>query len=300
MGGASSKTTTEVRNEIINEAVAKNIQQTSASGTGKQTISVSGSGNKVCKNDMNMSISVIAKADFNNELAMKTQNDITQKLKAASEASSNMFGIAPARSETNSKVSNLVKNAFTMENIQKCIGEVDTSQTIDISGNGNEVCENKMLAAATLVVDCVGKNTGVLDAINKVDSSVDASSKAKNQGLLESLLGGCPDFGFGGIGTCLLVIGVMCLLGLFAYLYLSSSGSSSSQMPRYGMDTLSSANLGSSFGAPPSGFGANSYGSFGAPPSGFGANSYGSAFGAPPSSLSSGSLSSAFGAPKAF
>jgi hypothetical protein len=289
MGGASSKTTTKVTNQIINEAVAKNIQQTSASGTGKQVISVSGSGNKVCKNDMNMSISVIAKADFNNELAMKTQNDITSKLQAASEASSNMFGLAPAKSETNSEVSNLVKNAFTMENIQKCIGEVDTSQTIDVSGNGNEVCENKMLAAATLVVDCVGKNTGVLDAINKLDNSVDASSTAKNQGLLESLLGGCPDFGLGGIGTCLIVIGLMCLIGFAAYLYFTSSGHGAAPaqiMPKSVMDSLSSAGLGSSFGTATPSFG-SSFGT--ATPS------FGSSYGAPTPSI--GSLESAFTRP---
>lgn len=222
MGGSSSKNSTEVINEVINEAVAENIQKVSAVGSASQEITVTGNKNKVCKNEMGQTLSVIAKGDFNNALEMKTQNDIMAKLKASADASSNAFGaLSGARAETDSKVTNIVKNSFTMKNMQDCLGDVSLKQKIGVIGDGNEVCENKMLQSAALVVDCVSKNTGVMTAINKVVADVETSAKSKNQGLLESLLGGCPDMGFGGAGTCLSLLALACLIGFGAYLYFT-------------------------------------------------------------------------------
>lgn len=245
MGGSSSKNKTEVTNESVNEAVAENIQKVSAAATANQEITVTGDNNTVCKNDLSQEVSVVAKGDFNNDMAAKMQNDVMAKLKTAADSSSNIFGLAGSRAENESKVTNLVKNSFTMKNVQDCLGQLNLNQRITIGGSGNNVCGNKMKQNASLLVNCVNKNTGVMDAINKTVSDTDTSAKSKNQGLLESLLGGCPTCDPATAGICLGGLAVILLIGGGAYLYLNSQGDKP-QFPGQeipGLDTISSPDI---------------------------------------------------------
>jgi hypothetical protein len=242
MGGSSSKNKTEVTNESVNEAVAENIQRLSASGSATQEITVTGNNNTVCNTDMGQEVSVVAKGDFNNDMAAKMQNSVMAKLKASSDSSSNIFGLAGSKAENESKVTNIVKNKFTMKNVQDCLGQLNLNQRITVGGSGNTVCKNKMKQSATLLVNCMNKNTGVMDAINKTVSDVDTSAKSKNQGLLESLVGGCPTCDPAFAGICLGAVVVILLVGGGAYLYLNSQGGQS-QYPGQGMDTISSPDI---------------------------------------------------------
>jgi hypothetical protein len=219
MGGSSSKTTSETVHKALNETVAENTMSTSNSGTGSQEINVSGNNNRVCKNKMNMSLKLMQASEFNNELAAKMQNDIDAKVKQLAESSSNMFGFAPSSSESNVKVNTDVKNLFSMKNMQKCLSDIDLRQVIKIRGSGNEVCENQFDAIGSSIVTCVGKNKGFQEAVNKTVSDIDNLAKSKNDSLLGSLLGGCPDLGLpgGSSGTCCVVISSVLLLAVAAY-----------------------------------------------------------------------------------
>lgn len=251
--GSSAKNSTETINQSINEAISKNIQKTTAAGSASQVIDVSGNNNNVCRNTMGQGISVIAKGDFTNAMAVQTQNDIMSKLQSSASSSTNAFGIlSKGSSENDTKVTNIVKNSFTLENIQECLGSVAISQAIKISGSGNVVCDNAMLQTATAVTDCISKNTGVLTAINKIVSDTTTSSTQTQQSLLGSLVGGmCPDLGLGSSGTCIITIVCICLLGGGAYLYFTSQGSDSGTVDNYGQadydpgmaDTISPPNI---------------------------------------------------------
>jgi hypothetical protein len=220
MGGASSKTSTEIVNEAINEGLVSHIQKTASSGSGSQSLNIKGSRNvKVCNVDMYQSLELKAANEMDNETVSKMASDVQTKLEQAATAESNLFGIAPADSESNVKVSNKMKNSFKLETVQECMADLKLDQSINIeSSEGINVCGVKFYQAANSINQCMNKNKSYQEAKNEAIQDIKNIADAKNASLLGSLLGSCPSFGLppgvGCSGICCCVI-IVAGLGLY-------------------------------------------------------------------------------------
>ena len=222
MGGSQSTAITKVDAKAVNQILAQHTQRASVTGSGTQDITVGGNNNTVCRNSQGQSLQLIASGDFTNEMTASMKNDLSNMIKQASSSTSNLFGLAPSASDSLVNIHNEVDNLFSTSDVQECLGQANIKQSINVAGTGNNVCDNQQQQLGQALATCLGKNSNLVDQLNKIKTQTDNTSTSKNDSLLGSLLGGCPDIGLpgGSSTTCCFAISSILILAVGAYFAL--------------------------------------------------------------------------------
>jgi multidrug efflux pump subunit AcrB len=223
MGNATSKN--EIHNsieqsiKIINDAV----QDCSSVMTQSQLLSVSGSGNNISHVDF----SQMMDANISCTQDASVQNDITAKISAKMEQSAKSvlgaLSLNPGNAKADNIMSSFVKLGVAVQNTfnQKCQTQLNSTQTLDVTGSGNTISFIHFDQAAKIIRDCVTKSK----AVNKIKTDIAVKAKqkasAEKKGLSLMMLfllivGVVLAFTFGGTGLLTspaFIIGIIALIG---------------------------------------------------------------------------------------
>ena len=183
MGASVSKSSTEIVNSTLVNAVIEAAQTTNAGLSSTQTNDIAGfSFLSVNKQTSSVSVQALQQVSIDANLLDK----ITQDVKNAAKAEGAMLNPAVANSDV--KIKNVIQSKFTNSSLQNCVAFVSAEQTNRVRAGGVSIGVVNM-QTSDILASCKVLQ-GISSAISRelfTDTSQSANSKSK--GLLDSMLG---------------------------------------------------------------------------------------------------------------
>jgi hypothetical protein len=223
MGSSQSTTTVTELSQTITNIAESVVQNCQVASTQTQNAVINNTGFSIFGNYTTSQATTISDTCFQDtSLQTQLQNQILNAIQQAttSDGSSIMPAFGNTSSSANTNLTNIVKNAVTMKNIQNNYTQIQQSQNVTINNSGVQLVTNldmsqgsQIFAAATLkALD----DAGVFTAIkNQVDQQSSASNSLFS---LSGLLSG--------LGQYIYVIAAI-FIGIIGYnLYKSQAGKS--------------------------------------------------------------------------
>jgi hypothetical protein len=220
MGGATSKSNTNVKTKLVVEAVSKNIMKCSSNAGMKQRTIISGDYNVIdgFKQVFTVTLSGECKQDAQSEAEL--QQSVANAIKAAAEATGvTMTGVlGKSSSEVNVSIDNEVRQTITQENILDIVNKVNLEQELVVSGNRNIIKNFSQLLTADLVYRNSQKLVNQLKSVQTIENDATTQSTATQKSVIAGVIdsvGGVVDGIFDGMNTTVLIFIAALLIGMY-------------------------------------------------------------------------------------
>lgn len=234
MGTTSSKSTSEILNEVAVDVVQRTVQNCTTSATQQQIMQVDYvNGNVDISHStftqaMSVDMSCLLSDQKTSEIANKLATEVVQ----FAEAKSRGLLVPPGGTEASiiSNLTNDIKTGLTQESVQNAITTGEQTQKIQfgfIGGNfiaKNVTMSQTMEIIAKSIVETAMVQSIINDVSNKVDSEATSESTGTDAVVADGLFGLLGTWAYGVIG----IVVVISLL-LFAFMFYFFFGGSEQQ-----------------------------------------------------------------------
>ena len=239
--GASSKSTSEVVNEIIANVTVENIKSAANNIQQTQELKI-----KKVRGDVNISdidfsqyATIDTQAIQNSENMTDLKNEMYMELMNQAEAKSSglLSAVGGSKSKTETYVKNAIDNNIKQSTVQDCVSSIMQKQSLeleDIEGNVT-IQAVKLDQMASSSLQCLQSSKDVVALSNELGAVVDSSASAitedpitKVAGGIGSVLGGVGDM----FGNPIFWIVALILLGVAAYMFFKYQSGKSEAMVR--------------------------------------------------------------------
>lgn len=212
MGGASSKSTIDVRTKSIVEALTQNIMDCQSNTIVDQRFVLSGSYNTIENFKMvqylRLSKDCINNAQNLNDIQQSVSNAIKQSAEAQSVSLLGVLGNSD--SEANTFIDNEVRQTITNQNITKMIDKVNASQEAIISGDNNIIRNFSMEQTADVVMKAAQEVLNSLKSVQEIKNQVSSESKATQTNFISDIIDSVTGL-FTGVGMIWALIAVVAI-----------------------------------------------------------------------------------------
>lgn len=183
MGASVSKSSTEIVNAVIVNAVIEAAQEVGAGLSSTQTNTISGfSFFSLNKQSSTVSVAALQQVTIDAKLL----DQITQDIKNAAKAEGAMLNPAVANSDV--KIKNIVQSKFTNTSLQNCVAFVKSEQTNTVLKGGLSF-GNVNLQTSEVLASCKVLQGISSDIARELFTETDQNAKSASKGLLDSMLG---------------------------------------------------------------------------------------------------------------
>ena len=183
MGASVSKTSTEIVNSTIVDAVIEAAQTTNAGMSATQTNDIAGF-SFFSANIQNSSVSVQALQQVS--IDTKLLEKITQDIKSSAKAEGAMLNPAVANSDV--AIKNIIQSKFTNSSFQNCVAFVSAEQTNRVRAGGVSIGVLN-LQTSEILASCKVLQGISSDIARELFTETKQNSSSKSKGLLDSMLG---------------------------------------------------------------------------------------------------------------
>lgn len=188
----SSKSTTDILTQSINDAMIQSIQQCGSTSLQIQNIDVKGSGNVLNNVQMKQAVDSVMKCASSQEAMSAMAANIANTIKqtADSQGVALLGALQGADSQTNTKIKNIVENHINMQSVQSIMSAAIQKQTISVDGSNNvlmnismdqlykNITEAAAQQVAKIVSDITSSSTAEQSASSKVRDPISDAIKA--------------------------------------------------------------------------------------------------------------------------
>lgn len=174
MGGSSSKTSVDIVNDAIIDAITSNANNCSSQTTQVQDVEHTGFGLFTgAEQTLNVTTQCLQKVVVDNSMVAQMAQNIQQQ--AAANTVALLPGFSSSRSDTNLK--NYLETKITTQNVQNCANSVDQYQRARFGGVQVGVYDQQSMDAFhTCMADTLNKNNVAEGIVQNVNQSSSAST----------------------------------------------------------------------------------------------------------------------------
>lgn len=228
MGGSNSKSTASNFNQVVTQAVSRNIQKCVATAVQNQNINIKAGVGDITLRNIDMSqtsvinMSCLQQTLNNSDVQNSIVNDVLQN--TSTDTYAMLDALTASNTSSSSTISNITRNMFTSENISSTINEINQQQSINLETSvGNVVLENiNMSQGAQIIAQTLADNANVLKTMTELENSTDQTTTMTAEGPFDFITDALTEFGWI-IGIVVIVI-ILIVAGLLAWRWRSKSG----------------------------------------------------------------------------
>lgn len=200
-GGSSSTAKTNIATSSVVDAVARNIMNCGSNSVITQTFAITGDYNVVKDTKQVQNIKLSSDCSQDSKNIADLQQAVSNAIKQSAEAQnvSVLGALGSADSDTNTVISNDVRQHITQENIQNIVNNSNAKQEIIISGNHNIVDNFSQEQTYEIVYQNAQQVVNQMKTVQTIENAVDQESKATQTNpvsdIIDSVFGGLQGFG---------------------------------------------------------------------------------------------------------
>lgn len=214
MGGASSRSLTEVVRESITNSVFSAENKCMTNLTSSQVLAIVGNNNIIRNVDLSQTTTFKQNCGQNIDLVKDIQTNMLEQIKASAEAKAAGLNFSLGSDSTvENKVRNIVTTNITTSVVNSIVTNAIQNQEIRIRGSNNIVEGASLKQLQDIFSDAAQKTAEKITSELQAETGITSSSKAESQSVLQPLVDIMQSWIFGLVFLAIIAVVAVMVIG---------------------------------------------------------------------------------------